>query len=81
MAKRIIRELYGIAATIPRCKPGAMAQCAFCEWARFFPDSKRKRRRAIYRAAAALQGHARTKHADKFPKFSTAEEMFGNAAD
>jgi len=63
--RRIQREHYG-----------ALAQCKFCEWARFVPDRKRSRYSALARAAASLRAHARLRHADKFPKFSTAEQIF-----
>jgi hypothetical protein len=75
--KRVKREFYGVVARIPPQKPGALAQCAFCEWGRFFPDRKRKRYSALARAAASLRAHARKVHRDKFVRFSTAEEMFG----
>lgn len=75
--KRIRRFFYGVAAVIPPQTPGALAQCAFCEWGRFFRAHKRKRYSALARAAASLRIHARRVHPDKFPKFSTAEEIFG----
>jgi hypothetical protein len=78
--KRIRREFYGLVARIPPHVPGALATCAFCEWGRFYRDNKRKHWNAVDRAGAALRGHARKCHADKFPKFSTAEDIFGRGA-
>jgi len=75
--KRIKREFYGIVSRIPPHVPGALTQCAFCEWGRFFADRKRKKWNSMDRAAAALRGHARRVHPEKFLRFSTSEEMFG----
>ncbi len=75
MAKRIQRNFYGVVARIPPHEPGALAQCAFCEWGRFFRDNKRKRYSALARAASSLRDHARRTHPDKFVKFSTAEQI------
>jgi len=75
--RRVKREFYGVVARIPPQQPGALAQCAFCEWGRFFPDRKRKRYSALARAAASLRAHARRLHADKFLQFSSAEQIFG----
>ena len=62
--KRIQREHYGIVCRIPPNKPGALAQCKFCEWARFVPDRKRSRYSALARAAASLRAHARLRPGD-----------------
>jgi hypothetical protein len=50
--KRIARYFYGVASVIPPQTPGAIAQCAFCEWGRFFRANKRKRYSALARACA-----------------------------
>jgi hypothetical protein len=73
--KRIRRAFYGTAFYIAPRAGGALAQCAFCEWGRFFPDRKRKRYSSVSRAAAAVRGHAKRMHADKFLKISTAAEI------
>ena len=76
--RRVRREFYGVVARIPPHEPGALAQCAFCEWGKFFADKKRTRYSALARAASSLRSHARRSHPDKFPKFSTAEQIFGS---
>lgn len=78
--KRIRREFYGLVARIPPHVPGALAQCAFCEWGRFFPDRKRKHWGAVDRAAAALRGHARVYHADKFLRVSSGADIAASMA-
>ena len=75
--KRIARYFYGVASVIPPQTPGAIAQCAFCEWGRFFRANKRKRYSALARACASLRDHARRAHPDKFPQISTPEQIFG----
>jgi hypothetical protein len=75
--RRVYRFFYGIAAQIPPHKSGALAQCAFCQWGKFFPDNKRAKYSAAARAAASLRAHARKSHPDRFLKFSTAEQIFG----
>jgi hypothetical protein len=75
-ARRVCRFFYGIAARIPPHQSGAMAQCAFCEWGKFFPDQKRRRYSAVARAASSLRAHARKNHPERFPHFSTAAEIF-----
>jgi hypothetical protein len=77
--KRIHRAVYGTAFYIAPRAGGALAQCAFCEWGRFFPDRKRKRYSSVARAAAAVRGHAKRMHAEKFLKFSTAAEILGES--
>lgn len=66
--KRVRREICGIVRRIPPTEAGALAQCIFCEWGRFFPDRKRKRWNSVDRAAAALRGHERKSHQDKLPQ-------------
>lgn len=79
--KRVKRESYGIVTRVPPQEPGAIAQCAFCEWGRFFPDRKRKTYSALSRAAASLRAHAKNVHKDKLLHFSTAEEIFGTVQE
>jgi integrase/recombinase XerD len=69
--KRIKREFYGVVAQLPPHRSGALAQCGFCEWCRFFPDRKRLRYSAVARASASLHLHAKKVHADKFPSIAT----------
>lgn len=66
--KRVRREFYGITRRIPPRTGGALAQCFFCEWGRFFADHKRKRYSAVARAASSLRAHARREHPDSFPE-------------
>lgn len=73
--RRIVREGCGTVVRIPPVESGALAQCAFCQWGRFFPDRKRKHWNAVDRAAAALRGHAKRSHADRFVHVTTAEEF------
>lgn len=75
--KRVHREHFGTAYWIGPRVGGAIAQCAFCPWGRFFPDRKRKRYSALARSASSLRAHVRKTHPDKLTKFSTAEEIFG----
>ena len=77
MRKRIKREFYGVVRRIPPYEPGALAQCAFCQWGRFFADRKRMRYSAVARASASLRAHAKKAHGDKFLAISTAEEILG----
>ncbi len=78
MKKRVHREFFGVVCRIPPHVPGALAQCAFCEWGRFFPDRKRMRYSAVARASASLRAHAKRAHAAKFPQFSTAQQILGD---
>jgi len=73
--RRVKRESFGIVRRIPPHRGGALAQCTFCEWGRFFEDSKRKRYSAVARGAASLRAHARLVHPDKLLKITTAEEF------
>jgi len=62
--RRVRREFYGVVARIPPHEPGALAQCAFCEWGKFFADKKRTRYSALARAASSLRSHARRRPFD-----------------
>jgi len=75
--KRVHRESFGTAYWIAPRVGGAITQCAFCPWGRFFSDAKRKRYSALARAASSLRAHVRNNHADRLTRFSTAEEIFG----
>jgi hypothetical protein len=77
MTRRVARFFYGIAARIPPHQSGALAQCAFCEWGKFFAEKKRGRYSAVARASSSLRAHARKDHPERFPAFSTAEQIFG----
>lgn len=73
----VVREFYGFVARIPPHPPhrsGALAQCAFCEWGRFFADRKRMRYSSVARASASLRVHAKKVHGEKFPCISTARK-------
>jgi hypothetical protein len=75
--KRIRRAAFGVATVIPPSKPGALAQCALCPWGEFVPHRARSKWSALDRAFARLRAHAKKQHPDTFPKFSTAQEIFG----
>lgn len=62
------KKPFGSVFSVPRQEPGAIANCAFCDWSRFFPTRKRKRGSARSRAKAALVGHVRKVHPDKLPQ-------------
>jgi integrase/recombinase XerD len=50
-------EFCGLIIAIPRRHSGALAQCAFCKWLRFFPN--------VARASVSLHDHAGKTHPDK----------------
>ena len=64
--RRTHKEFFGRVNRIAPRAGGALAQCAFCEWGRYFPDRKRKRYSALSRAAASLRAHAKREHSDRF---------------
>lgn len=63
------RKSFGSVFSVPRQEPGAIANCAYCDWSRFFPNRKRKRGSSRSRGKRALVGHVRKAHPDKLPKF------------
>jgi hypothetical protein len=66
--RRVIRNQYGTVLRIAPRETGALAQCRFCQWGRFFRDNSRLRYSAMARAAASLREHIKLEHTDKLPK-------------
>lgn len=56
------REFFGEVFRIPPKEGGALAQCSYCPWSRWFPDRIRKRWNSFDRASAALTHHVRSCH-------------------
>lgn len=56
------RAFFGEVYRIPPKEGGALAQCSYCSWSRWFPDRARKRWNAVDRGFAALTAHVRTAH-------------------
>jgi hypothetical protein len=56
------QEFFGEVFRIPPKEGGALAQCSYCPWSRWFPDRARKQWNSVDRGFAALQGHVRTVH-------------------
>jgi hypothetical protein len=66
--RRVIRSPYGVVCRIAPRETGALAQCRFCQWGKFFRDNDRLRYSAMARAAASLREHTKIEHTDKLPK-------------
>ena len=65
MAKRIRhrrKEFFGDVFRIPPKEGGALAQCSYSPWSRWFPDRARKRWNSVDRGFAALTAHVRACH-------------------